>query len=189
MKKLICIAMLIGTHALADEHQLDGRTYAIQFKKNGGGSSEKDTLQFRNGRFRSLECDPYGFSDAGYRGDAQRFSVETGSSTEGRIAWEGTIRGADVKGTFVWTRPGKAPEAYTFEGSAVAATPPKGFDANAAREHLLKHQKYPATKAQILESCNHLMCFSDADRRWFAEALPEGTYHSAAEVMKVVILK
>jgi hypothetical protein len=176
--------------ALAEEqHQLDGRTYAIKYKEKGAWFALKDTLLFRNGRFRSMECDPYGFADAGYTGDGQHFTAESSSEKEGRIAWEGTLRGEELEGTFVWTRPGKNPILYTYKGSMMAATPPKGFDMKAAREHILNHQTYPATKAQIVESCSHLVCISDKDRQWFIEALPEGTYRSAAELMKVMGIK
>jgi hypothetical protein len=56
-------------------------------------------------------------------------------------------------------------------------------------EHLTRHQTYPATRAELLASCKNLMEFSDGEKRWFAAHLPEGTYNSADEVMKVLYKK
>lgn len=55
-----------------------------------------------------------------------------------------------------------------------------------AMDHLKNHQKYPATKAQLVAECNNLSDFSDADKKEFMEKLPEGTYNSADEVSKAL---
>ena len=52
--------------------------------------------------------------------------------------------------------------------------------------HLRQHQQYPATKAELVAACNNLSDFSDADKKWFADMLPEGTYASADEVVKAL---
>ena len=49
--------------------------------------------------------------------------------------------------------------------------------------HLKDHQTYPASKAELVESCNKLSDFSKEDKKWFEEHLPEGTYESAQEVV------
>lgn len=59
-------------------------------------------------------------------------------------------------------------------------------DMNNAMMHLKDHQKYPATKAELVESCNQLSDFSDEDKKHFMDSLPEGTYNSAEEVMKAL---
>jgi len=51
-----------------------------------------------------------------------------------------------------------------------------------AMKHLKEHQDYPATKKELMESCNNLSDFSSGDKKWFNDNLPEGTYHSAKEV-------
>lgn len=56
-------------------------------------------------------------------------------------------------------------------------------DMENAKMHLQEHQKYPATKAELVAQCNNLSDFSEEDKREFAEKLPEGTYSSANEVM------
>lgn len=55
-----------------------------------------------------------------------------------------------------------------------------------ALDHLKSHQKYPATREELLKECDNLSDFSDEDKNWFKKNLPEGTYKSADEVIKVV---
>ena len=52
--------------------------------------------------------------------------------------------------------------------------------------HLRDHQKYPATREELLASCNDLVDFSNGEKRWFADHLPEGTYKSAGQVLKAL---
>ena len=56
----------------------------------------------------------------------------------------------------------------------------------AVREHLAKHIKYPATKADILKACNDFSDVTGEDKSSFEAALPEGTYKSADEVVKAL---
>lgn len=53
-------------------------------------------------------------------------------------------------------------------------------------EHLKEHQEYPATKQELVKTCNQLSDFSDEDKKMFEENLPEGTYNSADEVVKAL---
>lgn len=55
--------------------------------------------------------------------------------------------------------------------------------------HLREHQKYPATKSELVAACNSLSDFSTADKAEFKRSLPEGTYNSADEVMEALGLK
>ena len=55
-----------------------------------------------------------------------------------------------------------------------------------AIEHLKAHQKYPATKAELLAECDGLSDFSKEDKEAFAGSLEDKTYNSADEVMAVV---
>ena len=52
--------------------------------------------------------------------------------------------------------------------------------------HLKEHQKFPATKAELVASCNSLSDFSEADKKWFADKLPDGSYKSAGDVVKAL---
>ncbi|MBI4127450.1 MAG: hypothetical protein HY459_00115 [Parcubacteria group bacterium] len=52
--------------------------------------------------------------------------------------------------------------------------------------HLEEHQEYPAAKADLVAACNSLSDFSDDEKRWFAQTLPERTYNSAQDVMSAL---
>ncbi|MEA2696204.1 MAG: hypothetical protein QOI66_475 [Myxococcales bacterium] len=78
-------------------------------------------------------------------------------------------------------------------GAAAAADQPaagvqKGghHDWKNIEAHLKDHQKYPATKAELVDACAKLSDFSAEDKQWFADTLPEGTYNSPAEVTKAL---
>lgn len=57
-----------------------------------------------------------------------------------------------------------------------------------AKDHLKSHQKYPATKAELVAECDNLSDFSDEDKKEFASKLPGGTYNSADDVIKALEL-
>ncbi len=52
--------------------------------------------------------------------------------------------------------------------------------------HLKTHQMYPATRDELIAECNNLSDFSEKDKQWFKDTLPEGTYKSADEVMQAL---
>lgn len=49
--------------------------------------------------------------------------------------------------------------------------------------HLKEHQMYPTTKKELVKECNNLSDFSDKDKKWFMDNLPDKTYNSAEDVM------
>lgn len=55
--------------------------------------------------------------------------------------------------------------------------------------HLKTHQSYPATKEELVAECNRLSDFSDEDKKWFTDHLPDRTYNSADEVMSALGIK
>ncbi len=57
------------------------------------------------------------------------------------------------------------------------------------KDHLTSHQKYPATKAELVAECDNLSDFSEEDKKEFTEKLPEGSYNSAEEVVKALGLE
>jgi hypothetical protein len=63
--------------------------------------------------------------------------------------------------------------------TSAAATKP---DLAAAKKHLAEHVKYPATRAEVLAACADTPEFTDAQKKWFSENLPEGSYESADQV-------
>ena len=87
---------------------LDGKTFVAQSGEKGKQASNKDTIVFRDGRFLSEGCSPYGFKDAPYQatvdGAAIRFHTETHSPTHGTMVWDGTVKDNAIEATSVWTR-------------------------------------------------------------------------------------
>ena len=55
-----------------------------------------------------------------------------------------------------------------------------------AVDHLKNHQKYPATRDELVKECDNLSDFSDEDKKWFMDNLPEGSYESADKVMEAL---
>ena len=53
-------------------------------------------------------------------------------------------------------------------------------------EHLRGHQKYPATKGELVAECDKLSEFSAEDKSEFASKLSERTYSSADEVIRAL---
>ncbi len=105
--------------ALADP--LAGGSFAGEMGEKGKAATEKDTLTFKDGRFHSVGCDPWGFGDAAYKvvksPEGVSFSAETTSAREGRMAWHGVLKGNDLEGTALWTKPGQAPAEYWFKAT------------------------------------------------------------------------
>ena len=68
---------------------------------------------------------------------------------------------------------------------AVAVKP----DPTRARAHLEQHVTYPATRSQVLEACASTKEFSDAEKQWFSDNLPDGQYASARDVVSALKLE
>ncbi|MEP7067596.1 MAG: hypothetical protein ABI789_00085 [Usitatibacter sp.] len=98
--------------AYAENNALDGRSFQGVFLERGKTSGDADTLVFKDGRFRSLACDRYGYSDAPYKtasaGDSTRFEAQTESAKYGRLLWKGEVRGGKLDATAVMVRDGKS---------------------------------------------------------------------------------
>ena len=98
--------------AFAETNALDGRRFEGVFLERGKTSGDADTLVFSNGRFRSLACDRYGYSDAVYRtasaGDSTRFEAETESAKYGKLLWRGVVRGGKLDATATMVRSGRS---------------------------------------------------------------------------------
>lgn len=59
-------------------------------------------------------------------------------------------------------------------------------DIKNAMSHLKTHQKYPATKEELVKECDSLSDFSQEDKRWFESHLENRVYNSAEEVMQTL---
>ena len=87
---------------------LDGKSFIAQSGEKGKQASKKDTFVFREGRFLSESCTPYGFGDAPYQatvdGATVRFHAETHSMTHGTMVWDGIVKNNAIEATSIWTR-------------------------------------------------------------------------------------
>jgi len=91
---------------------LDGRNFDGIVLKCGETSGDADTLSFKDGRFRSSACDPYGYGDGAYTatrsGEAVLFEAETASPQYGKLLWKGVVHGPRLDGTMTMVRDGQA---------------------------------------------------------------------------------
>jgi len=55
--------------------------------------------------------------------------------------------------------------------------------------HLKHHVKYPATRSEVVATCNSMSDVGEANRDWFSKNLPEGTYRSPTEIMGALLNK
>ena len=98
--------------AFAETNGLDGRSFEGVFIQKGKTSGDVDTLIFKDGRFRSVACDRYGYSDAVYRtssaGDTTRFEAQTESAKYGKLLWSGVVRAGKLDATATMVRDGKS---------------------------------------------------------------------------------
>ena len=96
----------------ASRGALDGRNFDGIVLKRGETSGDADTLSFKDGRFRSSACDPYGYGDGPYTatrsGDAVLFEAQTESAQYGKLLWKGTVRGPRLDGTMTMVRDGQS---------------------------------------------------------------------------------
>ena len=91
-------------------HLLDGMTFVGNNGEKGRelDPDEHEEITFQNGRFRSVSCESYKFSDSEYStrvvGNAIHFEAVTTSPSHGKITWQGTVEGDTALITFVWTK-------------------------------------------------------------------------------------
>jgi hypothetical protein len=119
------LSLAAGMAAAPDaKSSLDGMSFAGESGEKGKPAmAEKDTIRFEKGRFRSAACDAYGFGDGAYTATAAgdgsvRWTAETTSPKEGRIQWQGTVKGDRIEATYVWTKAGQKPIEYWLKGTA-----------------------------------------------------------------------
>ena len=102
---------------------LNGKSFVAQSGEKGKQASKKDTFVFRDGRFLSETCTPYGFGDAPYQatvdGATVSFHAETHSPTHGKMVWDGIVKDNAIEATSIWTRERwywKIKKEYWFRG-------------------------------------------------------------------------
>ena len=129
---IACVVMALSFAAAAfgspdgPAATLDGKTFVGESGEKGKTKTEKDTLTFAGGRFRSQACDTYGFGDAPYVATTAAdgtisWSAETASAKEGKIQWKGKVKGDKLDATDVWIKAGQAPIEYWIRGAPAPA--------------------------------------------------------------------
>ena len=107
----LCMAVA-AEPASASRAVLDGRSFDGIVLECGKTSGDADTLIFKDGRFRSTACDPYGYGDGPYTatrsGETVGFEAETESPQYGKLLWKGVVRGPRLDGTMTMVRDGRA---------------------------------------------------------------------------------
>ena len=87
---------------------LDGKRFLSRQYNDDGTPRPWDVLVFKDGKFISENCKPYGFVEGPYwlrfDGDSVRFLAELQSLTHGTMVWRGTVKGEKIEGNLVWTR-------------------------------------------------------------------------------------
>ena len=87
---------------------LDGLQFKGQTGEQGKGSNTEDTITFKDGQFRSLSCENWGFGPAPYsvkkEGESYHFSATLLSPDHGKLEWKGTITGDTAEATFRWLK-------------------------------------------------------------------------------------
>jgi len=85
---------------------LDGKSYIVQQGEMGKEAKGTDTLVFKDGKFRSVGCDKYGFGEGAYKttveGDTVKFVADTTSESKGKMHWEGSVTGDRIEVNYVW---------------------------------------------------------------------------------------
>jgi hypothetical protein len=119
---LVALALVVGGVGMVHGQAgiLDGKNFMGEFGKKGKIADAKDEIIFKDGKFRSTACDPYGFGDAPYTtkvdGETVAFEAETMSPKNGKIRWMGTVMGDQIEATFIWIASGQAPEESWLKG-------------------------------------------------------------------------
>lgn len=90
---------------------LEGQTFRASIVRSSEADQAKslgDTLTFSNGLFGSALCRRYNFPDVPYwirrDRDQVHFLAEMTSPTDGKMVWQGTIKGGNLEGTMRWTK-------------------------------------------------------------------------------------
>lgn len=104
--------VLVASTAFAAEkvrtpsQALDGLQFEGETGEQGKGDHHPDTITFKGGMFRSLDCESYGFGPAPYsvvrKENVFEFKATLVSPDLGRLEWVGSISGDVATGTFRW---------------------------------------------------------------------------------------
>lgn len=124
MKTALFLAMVLGVLACSSpasqsKCNLDGKTFQIETFVNGK-SDGQENLVFMNGKASNDQCTQYGFGDGAYTCSPDyHFAYTLTSPNEGRMDWDGQVKGEKIEGKMVWVKAGQDDIHYTFSGTEV----------------------------------------------------------------------
>lgn len=125
----VASAIAADAHSRA-VHSLDGLRFQGVTGEKGKGDHHADTITFKNGVFRSLDCENWGFGAGPYtvekNGDAYHFRSTLMSPNRGKLEWTGKIVGDKASATFRWRHERwywTIDREYWFEGTRQAGKP------------------------------------------------------------------
>ena len=55
--------------------------------------------------------------------------------------------------------------------------------------HLKNHVKYPASRSEVVATCNNMSDVAEEDRKWFSNNLPDRRYSKAEDVLTALLSK
>jgi len=88
--------------------ELDGNVYVGPTGMQGSEPEEDDEVSFNNGELYSSGCAAWGFKAGAYTteksSDGLKFTATTLSPDDGKIVWEGIVRGNEIEATYTWTK-------------------------------------------------------------------------------------
>ncbi len=97
------------------------KTFVGEMGEKGKEKGDRDTWEFKEGRFHSAACDKYGFDAAPYlvqrAGGKLIFTAETRSKKEGVMTWRLTLDGDTLTGAAIWKKGDNAPKEYWVKGT------------------------------------------------------------------------
>lgn len=87
---------------------LDGKNFKGQTGEKGKKVHHEDELIFKDGQFTSTECFQDGFMPGPYtatvESDGIHFTAEMHSATQGKMVWQGTLKGDILDVMYTWTK-------------------------------------------------------------------------------------
>jgi hypothetical protein len=87
---------------------LDGKTFHGEIVDDKGVVRAKDVVSFKDGKFRSVNCERFGFGEAPYwmrvEGDVVHFLVEMTHPDNGTMLFRGAVHGSRAEWSAVWTK-------------------------------------------------------------------------------------
>lgn len=107
MRSLVLAAALAAS-ACAGAANIDGKVFHGDIVDEKGVVRSTDVVSFSGGKFHSVTCERFGFSEVPYwirtEGDAVHFLAEAAHPENGSMRFKGMVRDGRAEWTAVWTK-------------------------------------------------------------------------------------